>query len=45
MLVGFTPSELREILNYVPTRSIRARCITALGLLDSEAAEEFSVDL
>lgn len=45
VLVGFTPDELRYILNFVPTRSIRERCITALGLLDPASAKEFTVDL
>lgn len=44
ILIGFTTVELCVILNYVPTRAVRERCITALDLLDPEAAKEFTVE-
>lgn len=41
VLVGFTVREIREILECTVNPEIRARLITAIALLDAEAAKEY----
>jgi len=44
VLVGFTVREMREILECTVNPEIRARLITAIALLDAEAAKEYTKD-
>lgn len=41
VLMGFTVNEMHHLLNHIIDKRLRRRVITAMGLLDAEAAREY----